>query len=109
MAGKRSKCWLPAFSPFPTIFSILPKSHFNLLFTFILSPANAFDLDQSSILSFSIELIVNSLTNDKIVDWLQFKIFADKCGSNDKISLWWSSKHYRKRRKDWLTLFSIFL
>ena len=27
--GKRRKCWLPAFSPFPTMVSTLPKTKFN--------------------------------------------------------------------------------
>ena len=50
--GKRRKCWRPAFSPFPTMFSTLHKTNFKLSFTFILSSANAFNLDQSKILSF---------------------------------------------------------
>ena len=32
--GKRRKCWLSAFSPFPTMFCILPKSNFNFSATF---------------------------------------------------------------------------
>ena len=54
--GKRRKCWSPAFSPFPTMFSTLPKSNFNFWVTFILSSANAFNLDQSKNLSFGKEL-----------------------------------------------------
>ena len=41
---------------FPTMFSTLPKSNFNFWFTFILSSANAFNFDQSKILSFGKEL-----------------------------------------------------
>ena len=29
-AGKRRKCCLPAVSPFPTVFSCLPKTNFNI-------------------------------------------------------------------------------
>ena len=44
--GKTRKCWLPAFSPFPTIISTLPKTNFNFSVTFILSSPNAFNLDK---------------------------------------------------------------
>ena len=37
---------------FPTMFSTLPKTNFNLLVTFILSSANAFNLDRCNILSY---------------------------------------------------------
>ena len=33
------------FSPLPTMFSILPKTNLKFLFTFMLSSANAFNLD----------------------------------------------------------------
>ena len=55
---KRRKCWEPAFSPFPTMFSTLSKTNFNFSPAFILSSANAFNLDQSKILSFGKELRV---------------------------------------------------
>ena len=45
-SGKRRKCWLPAFSSFPTMFSTLSKTKFNFSVTFILSSANAFSLVQ---------------------------------------------------------------
>ena len=48
--GKRRKCWEPVFSPFPTMFSNISKSNFIFWFTFILSFANDFNLDQTSIL-----------------------------------------------------------
>ena len=32
--GKGEKCWLPAFSPFPTMFSTCPKTNYNFLVTF---------------------------------------------------------------------------
>ena len=50
--GKRRKCWLPAFSPFPTMFSTLHNTNFKFSVTFILSPGNAFNLEQVRILSF---------------------------------------------------------
>ena len=54
--GKRRKCWLPAFSPFPTMFCSLLKTNFIFfLVTFILLSANAFNLDCSD-LSFAKEL-----------------------------------------------------
>ena len=34
--GKRRKCWWPAFSPFPTMFSTLSKREILILATFIL-------------------------------------------------------------------------
>ena len=45
------KCW----SPFPTMFSTLLKTNFNIWVTFILSSVNAFNLDQSKIVSFGDE------------------------------------------------------
>ena len=54
--GKRRKCWLPAFSPFPTAFSTLSKREMVILAKF------------------------NSLQNDKILDMTKLKAFADdKC------------------------------
>ena len=55
--GGRRKCWKPVFSPFPTMFPTLPISNFNFSFTFILSSANAFNMDQSKILLFGKGLI----------------------------------------------------
>ena len=53
---KRRKCWLPAFCQFPTVFSNLSKREIIILTTSNLSSANAFNLDQSGILSFDKEL-----------------------------------------------------
>ena len=47
---------LPAFSPFPTMFSTLSKPNFNSSFTFILSSANVLTSEQFKILSFGKEL-----------------------------------------------------
>ena len=43
-------------SPFPTMFSSLPKTNFNFSVTFILLSANAFNLDHFEILLFGKEL-----------------------------------------------------
>ena len=51
------KCWEPAFSPFPIMFPTLPRTHFIIFsVTFALSSANACNLDQSRIMSFSKDL-----------------------------------------------------
>ena len=55
--GKREKCWLPAFSTFPTIIFTLAKTNFNFSVTFILSSPNAFNLDKFKKLSLGKELI----------------------------------------------------
>ena len=50
--GKRRKCWSPAFSPLPTMFSSLSNPNFSFCVTIILLSANALNLDLSKILSF---------------------------------------------------------
>ena len=55
--GKKTKCCLPAFSRFPTIISTLEKTNVNFSVTFILSSANAFNLDKLKKLSLGKELI----------------------------------------------------
>ena len=72
--GKRGKLWLPAFSPFTTRFSTVSKRELIILATFKLTSANAFNLDQSKILLFD---RVNSLPNDKFLNWSKLKAFAD--------------------------------
>ena len=47
--GKRRKCWQPAFSPFPTMFSNLQGTNFVIYAIFKMSSANAFNSDQSKI------------------------------------------------------------
>ena len=54
--GRGKKYWLPAFSPFPTMFSILSRTSFNFLFTFVFLSASLFNLGQSKILSCSKDL-----------------------------------------------------
>ena len=54
--GKRRKCWLPAFSPFPKMISILSETNFILTSHIFFSCAKALNLDQSKILSFGKEL-----------------------------------------------------
>ena len=61
--GKRRKCGKPVFSPFPTIYSTLPKSNFNFSVLFILLSANASNLDRSKILSLDTGLTPFQTTN----------------------------------------------
>ena len=79
--GKRRKCWKPAFSPFPTMLSTLPKANFKFSVTFILSSANYFNLDQSKILSFGRELTLSHASPSFYMSTVQ---------------VFW--KHSRKRR-----------
>ena len=44
--GKRRKCWLPAFSPFPTMFSTLSRRKMLILATFDVLSANTLNLVQ---------------------------------------------------------------
>ena len=59
IVGKGEKWWSPAFSPFLTMFSTLSKTKTIILSTFIVY--NAFNLNQSKILSFELTLIIQSL------------------------------------------------
>ena len=54
---KTRKCWLPAFSPFPTIIFTPAKTNFNFSVTFILSSPNALNLGKFKNLSLGKELI----------------------------------------------------
>ena len=56
-SGNRKKCKWPAFSSFTIMFLTLSKTKIIIFANLILSSANAFNLDQSKILSFSKELI----------------------------------------------------
>ena len=59
------------------MFSAHPNTNFNFWITFILSSANAFNLDYSKILSFGKELsIVNKLPHKDIVDLLSLLAFS---------------------------------
>ena len=55
-----------------TVFSIPPKTNFN----FLLSSANAFNLNQHKILLFS-RVLINYVPNAKTFDWSKLKAFAD--------------------------------
>ena len=61
----RRKCWQPAFSPYPTGFSVLSKRETIILATFHLLSANDFSLDGSKILLFGKELTLYETTNFK--------------------------------------------
>ena len=50
--GIRKKCWQPAFSSFPTVFSTLSQREFVILARLNLSPSNAFNFVMSKNLSF---------------------------------------------------------
>ena len=67
--GKAEK---PAFSPFPIMFSTLPKTNLNFSVRFILSSASAFNLDQSKNLAFRKELTIHQM-----LDCSKIKAFAD--------------------------------
>ena len=58
---KRRKCWLPAFSPLPTVFSTISKTKIIISNTLILLSANTSNLDQSKILSFGKKLTLSSM------------------------------------------------
>ena len=60
--GKYRKCWLPAFSPFLTMFSTLPSKIFTFWAIFIVLYANAFNLDKSKILLFGKELTLSQIS-----------------------------------------------
>ena len=62
------------FSTFPTVFSIFYpfQTNFNFSVTFILSPASAFNLDQSKILSFGKEL--------RKLSWKKLSLLTNNCG-----------------------------
>ena len=72
------------------MFSTLPKPIFNTSFTFILSSANTFNLDQSKILSFGKELTHYQTKN--FLDWSKLKQVEDDIfkfdESNRKFSKW---------------------
>ena len=57
--GKRRKCWSPAFSPFPTKFSIISQIIITISDRFDMLFANAFNFDQRKILSSCKELTLN--------------------------------------------------
>ena len=77
IVGKGENAGLPAFFSFPPMFSTLPKTNFNFSLTFILSSANALNLDQSQISSFGKELIcrLEMLSNFS-------RMFVFLCGVN---------------------------
>ena len=58
--GKRRKCWLPAFSPFPT-FSTLSKLKFTFTFSWLSS--NALSLDQSKFCFFGKDVFYPAFRN----------------------------------------------
>ena len=118
--GKRRKCWKPAFSPFPTMFSALSKTKIIIYVTFILSSANAFNLDKVKFLLFGKGLNqfhLRVLVNLKhFTCWQNFRLAQiekicrrqHKCHSNIWICFGKGRKHCVKKRKCWLPAFSPF-
>ena len=89
--GKRRNCSLRAISPFPTVFSK------DLYYTHV-QPGLVWER-------------VNSLPNDKILDWSKWEAFADDNLEVVKIMIYVrdkSRKHCGKRRKCWFPAFSSF-
>ena len=71
------------------MFSTILKANFDIWVTSILSSANAFNLDWSKIFSFVRVKPLPPLPDDKILDWSDFKAFADdelKVVSNAKFA-----------------------
>ena len=54
-----------------------PETIFLIWASYDMSSADALSLDWSKILSNGKELTLNSLPNDKILDWSKFKALAD--------------------------------
>ena len=80
IVGKGEKCWLPAFSPFPTMFSTLLKTNFNFLITFILLSASSFNLDSSKVLLFGKELrVIPHFTKIKLVCYKRPELALCNC------------------------------
>ena len=64
--GKEENAWLPAFSPFLTVFSTLSNTEILILAAFNLSSANALNLLQSRKLSFDKGLTHYQTTNFRL-------------------------------------------
>ena len=79
--GKRRKCCLPAFSPFPTMFSSLSRTNFRFFISFILLSANTFNLDEYKMLSFDKEL--NPFPHNHFLMRLGKKSFGNIVGKGE--------------------------
>ena len=92
--GKRRKCWLPAFSPFPAMFSILSKREIIVLAIFFLSSANVFNFRKSNSLSFDKDLTLSQTTN--------FRLFQTERVCRRQFQTWWKGqKVILTGRKHW--------
>ena len=94
---KRRKCWLPAFSPFPTVFSALSKREIVTLATFDLSSANALNLVMSKILSFvkglnCLHFSVNTFNSFPNKPCFFFVFFLCVCSTSLLKTLWEKEK-----------------
>ena len=73
--GKRRKCWKPAFSPIPTMFSILSGANIVIWDTFTLLSASAFNSRQSVMLTHGKRLnqkLVERLSGYQFLTYKQF-------------------------------------
>ena len=91
--GKRRKCWKPAFSPFPTVFSTLEQSKIIILTMFNLSSANAFTMVTSKSLSFGKGLIRVVKTWNHVVKMVTLPHkpdsgFSNSAANKDMSKLW---------------------
>ena len=87
--SEKEKMLVTAFPPFPTMFSNLSKTNFKFWVTFILSSANALNLDQSKLLLFGKELRhVHSIRHSKTDDMSDLPTWKSVCGPIDGICLW---------------------
>ena len=67
--GKRRKCWIPAFSPFPSVFYSMTDRSKSLL-----SSANGFNLVASKLMSFGKELF-QSISRSQTLSGANIRIF----------------------------------
>ena len=117
--GKGKKCWLPAFSPFPTVFSrafylrvvryksgLCGKELKTLFIWNITKPQRLFDHDRLDLDT------INPLPDNKILDWSKLRQTADdKLQTTHlkwKISTILGRKHCEKRRNCLLQAISPF-
>ena len=84
--GKRRKCWKPAFSPFPTMFSTQSKTKIIIWASFILLSANTFNVVTSKILSFGKELTDHGLTLSQATN---FRLFQTERVCRQQLQIWW--------------------
>ena len=89
--GQNRKCWKPAFSPLPTVFSTLSRREITILAIFDLCIANAFNMVTSKILLFRKELINSKngvalqLDTNGIISLALFKLNNEVFSTSDHL------------------------